>query len=495
MISNAGGGIGLITYYDNLADAMNGSNDLLPPSTTSSGTYYIRMTTGPDCFDIDSAQVVIEDPAIVIVNPGPICSPNFIDLDNVVINEVNGYSGGTKAYYLDSLDAANANSPLASSQVFTGGTYWVRYETPGACFDVEPINVVIDITPDITVNQPMPLCPGGSIDLATISYTDANASSFTSYFFTNQTFANLGLNSLALTNTVVSMPQTYYWRAETANNCFQIVEIFITAGVTPDGSITGSGAFCEGDNTDITFILNGSGPFDVVYTDGFTNFNLNNISNNHTESITVTADSTFSLVSVSDANGCAGNILGSSVNISISTLPTGTISGDATFCDSGTADIEFTFTGTGPFNAEYTDGVSNYFLFGVNSPHTISINVDADTTFTLVAVSDVNSCIGTVSGSADITVYPLLQTTNIVENCDASFTMYTVSFEIIGGDPSSYAVSGGLGTLVGNIFTSNPIAGGATYNFTIMDNIVDVLLKPSVDLKIVLVVRMLDKWI
>jgi gliding motility-associated-like protein len=469
MVSNSGTGGGLITYYEDLADAINGVNDIFPPTTTNSGTYYIRMETGPDCYDIDSADVVIEDPALVVVNPGDKCSPDFIDLSTVVINEVNGYPGGTKTYYLNATDATNASSPLASTQVFTGGTYWVRYQTPGGCFAIAPIIVNIDITPDITISQPPPLCPGGSIDLDTISFTDANGATFTKYFYNNVIFANLGFNALALSNTVVSMPQTYYLRAETANGCFQIIEISITAGVTPDAAISGSGTFCEGTNTDLIFALNG-GPFDVVYTDGTNYFTLNNISNNHTETITVNTDSIFSLVTVLDANGCSGNILGGDVVIIASIAPTAQISGDATFCDSSPVDIDFTFTGNGPFDAEYTDGLDTFNLTGVSFSHTVSHTVTADVTFTLVSVTDVYGCTGTVSGSAIITVYPLLQIVNIVENCDAAFTMYSVSFEIIGGDVVTYNVSGDPGTLSGNTFTSDPIASGTPYSFTVTEN-------------------------
>ena len=468
VISNAGSGGGLPTYYDNLNDAVNGVNDIFPPTTTVSGIYYIRVASGPDCYDVDSAEVVIEDPALVVVAPGVRCSPDSIDLDNVVINEVNNYPGGTKTYYSDSLDAVNANSPLTSTQVYTGGTYWVRYDTPGGCYEVAPIEVKIDITPDITINQPAPLCPGGAIDLDTISFVDANGATFTKFFYDNLMFATWDI--LPLTNTVVSMPQTYYLRAETENNCFQIVEIIITAGVIPDGTITGGGTFCQGENTDIVFTLNGSGPFDVVYTDGTTSFTLNGIFDNHIETITVNTDSTFSLVSVTDANGCSGNLLGSDVNIVASSAPTAQISGDASLCDSGFVDIDFTFTGTGPFDAEYTDGVNTYNLSGVNFTHTVSHTITSDTTFTLVSVTDGGACSGTVSGSAVITVYPLLQITNIVESCDASFTMYTVSFEIAGGDSGTYNVSGGPGTLSGNIFTSDLIASGTSYNFNITDN-------------------------
>ncbi|HFC00749.1 MAG TPA: hypothetical protein ENJ53_08090, partial [Phaeodactylibacter sp.] len=57
-------------------------------------------------------------------------------------------------------------------------------------------------------------------------------------------------------------------------------------------------------NETLTFNLpTVGGPFDVTYTDGTNTFTLNNISNGHTENVTLTASTTFSLVSVTAANG------------------------------------------------------------------------------------------------------------------------------------------------------------------------------------------------
>jgi len=53
--------------------------------------------------------------------------------------------------------------------------------------------------------------------------------------------------------------------------------------------------------------------------------------------------------------------------------------------------------------------------------------------------------------------------------CDPTNTTYTVSFTIQDGDPTSYVISGGTGTLAGNIFTSDPIPSGVAYSFTVDD--------------------------
>ena len=469
-ITNNGGGGGPITYYQNQADADAATNPIIPPTVNISGTYYIRMETGANCFDVTSADVNIEDPQLQVTDPAVKCTPDSTDLSAVTINETNGFPGGTYTFYTDSLDAANAISPLNSNFVHSTNIYWVRYETPNGCFDVAPINVVIEITPNLTVVQPAPICPGGSIDLDTITLINPNGAVFTKYFYDDLTLALLGNPALALSNTIVSNPQSYYLRAVTANNCLQIVEIIISAGVAPSGEINGSGTFCSGANTTITFNLTGSGPFDVVYTDGSNFFPLNNINDGYVETVLVSGNTTYSLVNIWDANGCSGSITGSPVSINESPPVSGTLSGDATICGAGTVPLSFNLNGSGPFDVTYSDGVNPPVnLNGINNGHVEMVNVTTNTTFSLSAISDAFGCSGTASGTASITVVTPLQVINLVESCDAAYTFYTVSFEIIGGN-TPYNVTGGTGTWNGNIFTSDPIAAGNSYNFNVSDN-------------------------
>lgn len=57
---------------------------------------------------------------------------------------------------------------------------------------------------------------------------------------------------------------------------------------------------------------------------------------------------------------------------------------------------------------------------------------------------------------------------NLLEECTADELTYTVSFDISGGEPGSYSVTG-AGTLTGNTFTSDPIPSGDPYDFTVSD--------------------------
>jgi gliding motility-associated-like protein len=70
--------------------------------------------------------------------------------------------------------------------------------------------------------------------------------------------------------------------------------------------------------------------------------------------------------------------------------------------------------------------------------------------------------------STNITIHTSPAFINLVADCDSTAQTYTVSFDIISGDPSSYTVNGM--PVGGTHFTSPPISSGNTeYNFTIDD--------------------------
>ncbi len=465
---NITGAVGAVSYHATQADAEMGWPIINPPLVDTTGTYYIRVQTNINCYDVASVFVDIEHVDVEVRNPSPVCQPNVIDLDAQVAVIENGWGPGTKTFYSDSLDAVNMTNELSSPVVSTGGTYWLRFETANGCFDINPIVVVIEPRPDIAItNQPF-MCAGSAVDLDTVSFVDANNANLVVLdYYNNLTFANLSI--LPLTNTVVTTPGDYYLRAESPGGCEQIVTITVTETNNPVGEIDGDGPVCPGEEASLFFDLNGTAPFNVVFSDGTTNTTLTNIMDGATELVTVNANTTYSIVSLSDATGCPGDIVGTPVEIQVHEVPTATISGDNSICGDDAVDLTFNFTGSGPYDVVYSDGTNDFTLTGINDGHTENVNITQAETFTILSVEDDNTCTGTVGGSATITYYPTLAAINVNEVCDASVTGYTVSFEITGGDPGSYNVTGN-GTLTGNIFTSDFISNSVAYNFTVSDN-------------------------
>jgi autotransporter-associated beta strand protein len=78
---------------------------------------------------------------------------------------------------------------------------------------------------------------------------------------------------------------------------------------------------------------------------------------------------------------------------------------NATICAGSVADLTTGITGgTGPYSLTYSDGTANTVVSNYTSGANIAVSPTANTTYTLVNVTDVNSCAATVSGSAQITV-------------------------------------------------------------------------------------------
>jgi hypothetical protein len=86
-------------------------------------------------------------------------------------------------------------------------------------------------------------------------------------------------------------------------------------------------------------------------------------------------------------------------------LPTAQLSGSTVTCKGESASLTLSVSGYMPLQVVYTDGVSNYTISGINrSTHTFSVSPENTTTFQLVSVRDRFGRLGTVSGSAVVTV-------------------------------------------------------------------------------------------
>lgn len=472
-INNSASASGPISFHPDQASAENGWPIINPPVVDTTGTYWIRMQTGGDCYDVTSVFVEIEYPEVSLIHPQPVCTPTTINLSNVVVFE-NGWGPGTRTYFTDSLDAVAQAGALTDPVVTTGGTYWMRFETPNGCADVVPIEVVIEQTPNVSIPQQPVICPGEQLDLATVPYVDANNATITLVnYYNNQNFANFGISNLSLDNTtgtVISTATTYWVRTENSLGCFDVTPIIVGVGSSPQAQIDGNGPVCPGTEAAISFDLNGVGPFDVTYSDGTTNTILTGIDDAHVEMVTVNTNTTFTLVSVSDQTTCAGMVVGSSVTIDVTTPPTVEITGDVSACGGTTTPLNFALTGNGPFDVVYTNGTTDFTLNGIVDGHSEMITASTNETFVIQSVTDVDGCVGTFSGDAIITFYDVLEVINLSETCNLTNDGYTVSFEIVGGDASSYNITGSGGSLVGNVYTSVEIANNTAYNFTVSDN-------------------------
>ena len=85
--------------------------------------------------------------------------------------------------------------------------------------------------------------------------------------------------------------------------------------------------------------------------------------------------------------------------ITVNALPTASLSGTTTICSGGTINLTVTFTSASPWIFTFSDGTTTSANINSNfSTFTIPVSPTANTTYTVVSVSDAN-CTGTVIGT------------------------------------------------------------------------------------------------
>ena len=198
---------------------------------------------------------------------------------------------------------------------------------------------------------------------------------------------------------------------------------------------------------------------------------------------TMSFGTTYYISSVAGDDNGSGSILLSDPCLDVSQgtpvvfyeEPTAILSGGATICEGETVSLIISLTpSNGIFDVVYSiDGVNQTQLTSISDSFALVASpTAASTDYQLVSVqrSNAPTCAGTVGNNVEtIVVNGSPSVSNIQETCNATATGYIVTFEISGGDITSYQELASQGTIVANIFTSDLITSGDTYSFSILD--------------------------
>jgi gliding motility-associated-like protein len=166
-------------------------------------------------------------------------------------------------------------------------------------------------------------------------------------------------------------------------------------------TITGDTTICPGGTATIRIKLTGTGPWTIKYNkNGVLQPTVNFAGPGTTYSFTTTTPGLFVMQSINDAN-CAGSTSGSA-QVLIQTQPTASISASsASICQGDSSQITINFTGTSPFQYQYTGSGPSQILPIGNS---LSFYVKNTTALSMVAASD-NYCPATLSGNANVIMH------------------------------------------------------------------------------------------
>ncbi|MFN3755301.1 hypothetical protein, partial [Flavobacterium sp.] len=312
------------------------------------------------------------------------------------------------------------------------------------------------------------------------------ASDFTVTYHLTQNNADNDTGAIGPTNVTGTNGQTIYVRMEDNANplTYGTTSFQLIVNPLPTATISGTTSICSGNSTVITF--NGTPNAQVTYNvNGGTNqtITLNGAGTNSITTPNLTANSTYTLVSIlNPVTNCSRNITGSAV-VTVLPLPTATISGTTTVCQNA-ASPQITLTGangTAPYTFTYS--INNVVQPTITTLAGNSISINAPTAsagtfvYSLVSVSSSGTptCSQIQDGTATVTVNPLPTAviTGTVATClnaplpqviitGANGTApYTFTYSVNNGAPQSNSTSGGNSLIID---VPTDVAGSFTYD-------------------------------
>ncbi|HEY4787161.1 MAG TPA: hypothetical protein VIH57_13980, partial [Bacteroidales bacterium] len=313
------------------------------------------------------------------------------------------------------------NTTVSGMTVGAVNTYQWKFnkDLPGLCSGganrTATVNIAVNPRPTAALSGTSVICNGQSATLSlaltgtfpwSVTYTDG---------VTPVTINNINVTPYTF-NVSPNVTKTYALIAANDSKCTSIAadlsgSATITVNPRPTAVISGTNTICKGMSTNLSVAFTGTAPWSITYTDGVTPVTLNNINANpYTFSVTPTVNRTYTLTATSDSKctSIAADRSGSAV-ITVNPRPTVVLSGTNTICLGQSTPLTLNFTGTGPWDITYTDGVTPVTINSINAnPYTFSVSPATTKTYTLTAADDSKcaSIAADLSGSAVVTVNP-----------------------------------------------------------------------------------------
>jgi len=203
---------------------------------------------------------------------------------------------------------------------------------------------------------------------------------------------------------------TYTVTVTGANGCTSTAQIIITQDIAAATAsvISGTTSICPGGSTNLSVaITGGTAPYSVVYSNGVANFTLNGYTTGTAISVSPSSTTTYTLVSVTGANGCIGT--GNSGSAVVTVNPVHTIaltsgSATSTVCQNTAIATPIVYTvGGGATGAGVTGLPSG--MSGTFSGSTLTLNgtPTVSGTFNYTVTTTGNSCtIATATGTITV---------------------------------------------------------------------------------------------
>jgi hypothetical protein len=307
--------------------------------------------------------------------------------------------------YVANVSPITLNIPVAANSSFSITNLGDGLCTNGTANAVN-VQVVTPANGNMVALGPTTVCNGGSTTVRVQFAGGAPPYTF-AYAINGVTQPSITTNSNPYALTInPSVNSLVTLESVGTNGCFGNAtgSVQINIGNNVSGVLqNGSESVCLGETITLNYTFTGTPPITFTPTiNGLSQPPI--VSPGLTYSQTITPPlgiATYGLDLVS-SNGCSATGSGF-FDVSVSTLPTATISGSATSCNPGSpVTLDVDLTGTGPFIFTYSaNGVAQPQIMTGLMNYPLVVTPSANTTYQLLSVSNA-ACTGTVSGIATV---------------------------------------------------------------------------------------------
>ena len=156
-------------------------------------------------------------------NPAAVCAPATADLTAAAVT-AGSTAGLTYTYWTD----AAATSAYATPSAASAGTYYIRGASADGCFDIQPVTVTVNPTPSVEINNPAAVCSPATAQPTSAAVTAGSTAGLTYTYWTDAAATSAYATPSAAT------AGTYYIRGASADGCFDIQPVTVTANPVPN---------------------------------------------------------------------------------------------------------------------------------------------------------------------------------------------------------------------------------------------------------------------
>ncbi|MBP8959116.1 MAG: gliding motility-associated C-terminal domain-containing protein [Bacteroidales bacterium] len=226
-------------------------------SPTASGTfnYTVELIGGCGSISATGSITVNALPVLIVNDPSSVCSPSTVDITDPAVTA--GSDPGLSITYWTDLAAT---IPYPTPTTATNGTYYIKgTDDITGCFDIKPVNVVVNTSPSGTASVTDVTCQGGSDGIVDLT-VNTGTPPFLFLWSNGATSEDLSGVSAGTYNVIIT----------DANNCTGFVSATVADGISSPLNVTVSvvNVLCYGDLTgalDIT-VTGGTAPYSFLWS-------------------------------------------------------------------------------------------------------------------------------------------------------------------------------------------------------------------------------------